>query len=122
METNKELWFFEWYKHGTCSAQLFTFPEYMAMAIQLYRNKHNIVLILRNAGIKHGGKYSRDDISNAIFQHIGFKPQIQCKRIGSISYLLEVRLCFTASKDPQYTNCDAYGNLFGQDCDSQVYF
>ncbi|XP_013452721.2 ribonuclease S-F11 [Medicago truncatula] len=122
VETNKELWFFEWYKHGTCSAQLFTFPEYMGMAIQLYGNKHNIVLILRNAGIKPGGKYSRDEISDAISKHIKFTPQIQCKKIGQISYLLEVRFCFTASKDPQYINCDGHGSLFGQECDAEVHF
>jgi ribonuclease T2 len=123
VETNKELWFSEWYKHGTCSAQLFNFPEYMDMAIKLYRKPGiNIVRILKNAGIKPGGQYSRDDISTTISKHIGFKPQLQCVMIEKNSYLKEVRLCFTASKDPEYTHCDKHGSLFGQDCHSQVYF
>lgn len=117
---NKNLWFHEWKEHGTCSAQLFNFFNYLDTTIKLYR-KNNIVDILKNKGIIHGGKFPRDDIIDAIKNHIGFMPQIRCAMIQGLSYLSEVRLCFTASQDPEYTHCDGYGDRFGFNCKSEVY-
>ncbi|XP_013452715.2 ribonuclease 1 [Medicago truncatula] len=121
VQANINFWLYEWKEHGTCSVQLLNFHDYFNVAIKLYQ-KHKILDILKNAGIKPGGTYSPDEISDAISKHVQFTPQIQCKKIGEISYLSEVRLCFTASKDPQYINCDHHGSLFGHECDAEVHF
>ena len=102
---NSKLWFDEWAAHGTCSFKYFNFFQYFDVSIKIYE-RIKINDILQKEGIIPGQEYDKYNIVNAIARTIQFQPQIRCEEFQNLSYLLEVRICFTASKDPQYKDCD----------------
>jgi len=103
----------EWAAHGTCSFKYFNFFQYFDMSIKIYE-RIKINDILQKEGIKPGGKYRKYDILNAIARNIQFRPQIRCEEFQNLSYLLEVRICLTASKDcdTHFSNCGTELNMY----------
>nr|XP_012572983.1 ribonuclease DdI-like [Cicer arietinum] len=101
---NIVFWNEQWTVHGTCS--LLDPYEYFYQTLKIY-NKHNIRHILRKENIMPSRNPTlKHDIINAIVNHIHFTPQIRCVNISNQFYLYEIRLCLTASNNPQYKNCD----------------
>ncbi|XP_045830807.1 ribonuclease 2-like [Trifolium pratense] len=96
---NKAFWRHEWLAHGTCSIPLLgQIPiQYFQLTLQLYQN-HKVQNLLDNTGLLKKESASREAIRKAIHDITNFNPQIKCVKIEEKEYLVEVRLCFTASK------------------------
>jgi ribonuclease I len=117
VEADLDFWISEWRTHGTCSYPLLNNVEYFQVAIKLYYGIDGKNL-LRKTNLLGGKSATKSKIVDAIEQQTKFKPQIQCATIGKQSYLLEIRLCYTATKSPQLQNCNNYRS----NCLDEVFF
>lgn len=102
--SDKDLWKHEWEEHGTCS--MLTPKGYFQHSLDLFgKPRKNIKDILVKAKIKPGEELvKRDDIEDAIKNHIKKTPQIVCD--PTKEYLLEIRICF--DKSDNYKDCANY--------------
>jgi ribonuclease T2 len=104
-------WAHEWEKHGTCSAtlpSLSTTLRYFVQTLKL-RDKYNLSETFKARGItpSGSGRYSRDQLEEAIHDAFGVQPVLACKngRKGGEEgpVLIEIGLCI--NKELQVSTC-----------------
>jgi ribonuclease T2 len=114
---NRLFWRAEWLKHGTCSFPLFDPNEYFSVTLKLFTDsKMKFIFADRKF---YGKSAPRDEIINAVVERTQFEPQLQCVMIKDKYYLLEIRLCLTANKSPQFQECQT---TFNSCVNKDVYF
>ncbi|KAK2403983.1 ribonuclease [Trifolium repens] len=109
---NKKLWEHEWNDHGTCSLEVLGAVQYFTVTLKLYQDlKIQDLFTKVKEKLRQEKKLIteasalRDNVLKAIKEIILFKAQIKCKKIGGQEYLLEIRLCYTATKTPKLMDC-----------------
>ncbi|EDV50416.1 ribonuclease Oy [Drosophila erecta] len=108
MDSTEWLWRHEWQKHGTCAMlveELDSELKYFEQGIT-WREKYIMSRILDASDIHPDSNNTVAAIYNAIVKALGKNPSIHCLYDGKhgISYLSEIRLCF--SKSLELIDCD----------------
>jgi len=129
-EQADSLWNHEWSKHGTCAASLPTFDselKYFQVGLHLAIG-YPISTWLMERNIRPGGEYRKEAVWDAVVEHTGKRPHVDCEHLQGKQFIKEIKLCFTKELYP--TDCDGIvqasgplGRMMGT-ChdDKEIYF
>jgi len=104
------LWTHEWEKHGTCAAQLTALgseEKYFQAGIDLGK-QIRLTEWLKEKNIVPGGRYTKDEVYNAVIEKTKVRPHIDCEFMDGLQFIKEIKVCF--SKNLTLVHCD---NIIG---------
>ncbi|KAL3526652.1 hypothetical protein ACH5RR_011308 [Cinchona calisaya] len=110
--SHQRFWEYEWVNHGSCSENLYSQPQYFALAIAL-KNQLNLLDVLRKIQIYPGNVYAIAHLNSSITTAIGKVPDLTCsyrqnqvQPYPGVMQLQEIAICYDQTGS-RMINCPA---------------
>jgi ribonuclease T2 len=120
---NDYFWEYEWYKHGSCSAEDYDLHSYFELGLIIFQHKKaHIVLKRLGYEVDLYKKNDRENLAHDIRVETGGRPQLICRRGDYYEELQEIRFCIDKNdliNNQKITYIDCVG---GHGCGDSIYW